>query len=267
MARWAIGDVQGCLATLQRLVARLQGELWFVGDLVNRGPDSLGVLRWVMGQGDRVTAVLGNHDLHLLARRAGASAGKHDTLDALLEAPDRDVLCEWLRQRPLLVERDGWLLCHAGLLPRWSLAEARHWAAAGEVALRGPHASARLLKLRQNTPWDLASADDRITLAIGALTRIRMVDGYGEPASFSGPLEEAPPGLFPWWERSPVPSPERRVVIGHWAALGYRDLPGVLAIDTGCIWGRALTAVNLDTGERLSEPCAEVLPRRPRGAA
>lgn len=269
MPRWVIGDVQGCCVTLEHLLQRLgdADPLWFVGDLINRGPESERVLHLVRSLGERATVVLGNHELHLMARAQGAPAGKHDTLDGLLASPKLPELLEWLRQLPLLVEQDGWLMCHAGLLPRWSLDDARSWARRAEAALRGPDWRGCIQRLRVNTPWDLATPEQRLSLAIGALTRIRMVDGYGEPTGYSGAPEEAPPGLWPWWERSAIPQPGRRVAFGHWAALGYRDLPGVLAVDTGCIWGRTLTAVALETGEQISVPCAETSPRQPRGGA
>ena len=266
---WAIGDVQGCGQTLENLLARIDfentdDEALFVGDLVNRGPSSLAVLRRLRAFGDRVTVVLGNHDLHLLARAAGLPAKDRDTLDDILAAPDREDLLDWVRSRPVVHERaygpGEWVMVHAGFYPSWSLETARAWARAVEAELRGPHYLEAVRRFRRAEPGDELAA------AVGCLTRIRMVDPDGNPTGYSGPLGGAPDGLTPWWTASPIAQPPRTVIIGHWAALGLRRTPGLLATDTGCIWGRTLTAVRLDDGLVVSEPCAERLPRRHRGA-
>ncbi len=260
MARYAIGDIQGCFAPLQRLLRRVdyqpgQDSLWLVGDLVNRGPDSLSVLRWVRDQGGAVTTVLGNHDLHLLTRAAGlAEAKKRDTLDAVLTAPDLAELVDWLRARPLLHREDGFLLLHAGLLPNWTVGQALRQARQCEAVLRGPEYK-RLLAatLRPEAVTDPHLAAQVAFLA--TVTRLRTCTATGSAcANFSGPPETAPPGCVPWFRAPGRKSTDVTCVFGHWSALGLRIDPGVLALDTGCVWGRQLTAVRLDDGAVFQEP-------------
>lgn len=266
MAIYAVGDVQGCYRTLERLLARLgfdrrSDRLWLVGDLVNRGPRSLEVLRWAREMGDRVTAVLGNHDLHLLGRAAGTRRAKpKDTLDSVLGARDRDSLLDWLRRRPLL-HRDGdRVLVHAGLLPAWTVARAEALAREAEAWLREPKADA-LRALARDGPrsWreDLGEKD-RMRLAVESFTRLRTCGPDGRICrSFTGAPEQAPDGCLPWFA---VPGRSSRgvtVVCGHWAALGLRIEPGLVALDTGCVWGRELTAVRLDDGAVFQEPFAD----------
>ena len=254
MARYAIGDIQGCMASLERLLAlidyrRGHDELWLVGDLVNRGPRSLDVLRWAIAQGDSVTSVLGNHDLHLLARAAGAAGPKkRDTLDSVLAASDRDRLLDWLRARPLLVHDDRFALVHAGVHPRWTIEQARGLAAECERELQGPAWRAFLAHTLGATPrWDprLGGAD-RWRAILGYLVRVRTVrpDARVEP-EFNGAPADAPAGCVPWF-RYPEPAwTSHTVVFGHWAALGLDLGPHHLALDTGCVWGKSLTAVRL----------------------
>ncbi len=241
MATYAIGDVQGCDRTLGRLLARIdfdpaQDRLWFVGDLVNRGPDSLAVLRRVRALGDRAVTVLGNHDLHLLARFDGARRAKRlDTLDEVLAAPDAPDLVEWLRARPLLHREGAHLMVHAGLLSTWTV----------EVA----EAQARSLEARVRL-GDVCRGD----AAMSALTRLRFVDAAGEPDY--GPKfapEEAPPGLRPWFEARGAEA-DLTVVFGHWAALGLSIQPGYIGLDTGCVWGDRLTALRLEDRAVIAEP-------------
>ncbi|MBL9017938.1 MAG: symmetrical bis(5'-nucleosyl)-tetraphosphatase [Myxococcales bacterium] len=257
MARYAIGDVQGCMASLERLLALIafspaRDELWLVGDLVNRGPRSLDVLRWAMSMGKSVTCVLGNHDLHLLARAAGAAdAKKRDTLDEVLAAPDVDRLIDWLRQRPFVHAHQSLALVHAGLHPRWTIADAKARSADLERELRGPAWRVFLSKINgggKPPRWDdKLGGSDRWRAILAYLVRVRMCHPDGKvDVQYDGPPSGAPAGLVPWFK---LPTPAwgtHTVVFGHWAALGLDLGPRHLGIDTGCVWGRSLTAVRLD---------------------
>ena len=265
MATWVIGDVQGCFEPLQRLLAAIRFEpdrdrLWLVGDLVNRGPDSLGVLRWAAADAS-VSTVLGNHDLHLLARWAGVRPpGVRDTLDDLLGAPDCDNLMDWLRRRPLLLHRDGQLLVHAGLLPSWSIAQALDRAFEVETALRGPDYRAFLATLHEPLPSPQAAAEPgpaRLHVSAAVLTRLRACTADGVPAlAYTGAADGCPDGTAPWFTW-PTDRPQAtRILFGHWAALGARRGAGWAALDSGCVWGRALTAMRLADGATVSVPAA-----------
>jgi bis(5'-nucleosyl)-tetraphosphatase (symmetrical) len=251
MATYAIGDVQGCDVTLGRLLARCAFDpaadrLWLVGDLVNRGPRSLAVLRRVRALGDRAVVTLGNHDIHLLARRAGISAPKkRDTLDEVLAAPDCDLLCSWLAERPLLHRENGSVMVHAGLKPDWTIEDAERRARAVEACLRGGRLG-DLLSGRER-----ALADD-----LSVLTRIRTLYPDGTLADYDGPPAGAPTGALPWFAH-PRRSRDATIVFGHWAALGLHMRDGVIGLDTGCVWGRALTAVRLEDRAIYCEPNAE----------
>lgn len=257
MATWAIGDVHGCFRTLEALLDRLDlnlrgDRLWMVGDLVNRGPRSLETLRWARAldaeMGDRFQVVLGNHDLHMIARHMGV-AGKRprDTLKKVLKAPDAPELVDWLRRRPFVhfdaVAGRDHVLVHAGLRPGWSPSDARDAAVRLERKLRGPKAK-RLLHRRDNK-------------SLAAFTRMRMLDAKGRPHSWNGPPEQAPEDLRPWFDAAPRGCPGHAAVCGHWAALGLRIEDGLIALDSGCVWGGALTAVCLDNGLVIREPCAD----------
>lgn len=268
MAVYAVGDIQGCGEALRQLLARVgfdatRDRLWLTGDLVNRGPDSLWVLRFVKELGDRAVTVLGNHDLHLLAVWAGHVRPKpSDTIDAVLQAPDVDPLMHWLRMQPLLHHDPelGYVMVHAGIPPPWDLAAAKRAAAEVEAALRGPGCSEFLRGIYGNRPdrWsDSLRGIDRLRFITNALTRMRCCDDEGRLLlRYKGTPEDRPPGHVPWFA---VPS--RRydgptVVCGHWSALGFHDGDGVLALDTGCLWGGELTAVRLDgPRERMSVSC------------
>jgi len=267
MATWAIGDVQGCHTTLRRLLARIAFDpradrLWLVGDLVNRGPGSLAVLRWARALGERLTVVLGNHDLHLLARGLGAVPAKPtDTLDELLAAPDRDELLAWLRERPLVHREGSLVLVHAGLLPEWTVEDAEAQARDVERTLRGPEALELLARPRRHAPrrW-LAGLDDlpRRQLALLTLTRIRTLTLHGEPElDFSGPPDGAPAGRVPWFWMPGRRSAEATIVFGHWAALGLLLESRLLALDSACVWGGSLTALRLDDRTVVQEPVAD----------
>jgi bis(5'-nucleosyl)-tetraphosphatase (symmetrical) len=262
MATYAIGDVQGCCDELEALLRALDFEpsrdrLWFVGDLVNRGPRSLDVLRLVRRLGDAAVTVLGNHDLHLLAIARGAAHLRpaDHTLLPVLEAPDRDALLDWLQARPML-HHDATLgvtMVHAGLPPQWDIALARRCAAELEAALRGEHSGRLLADMYGNQPdlWDEAlEGVDRLRFVTNALTRLRVCDTAGRLLlKYKGPPAKMPAGVVPWFRVPGRRSSGARIVCGHWSALGYHDGDGVLALDTGCVWGGRLTAQRLDAPE------------------
>ncbi len=255
MALYAIGDVQGCMASLERLLTAIdyqpdRDRLWLVGDLVNRGPRSLDVLRWARAQGDAVVAVLGNHDLHLLARAAGAAEAKRrDSLDAVLAAPDRDELVDWLRARPLVHVEDGHALVHAGLHPGWTVTRARELAAELEAALRGPDWRRWMTQLGGAAPpWrDELEGAARVRALLGFFVRVRCCDrdDAAPVTDFDGPPEEAPDGAVPWYALAEPAWTDHTVVFGHWAAHGLRMGERWIATDAGCVWGHGLAAVRL----------------------
>jgi len=264
VALYVVGDVQGCMASFSALLSLIdyhpgRDRLWLAGDLVNRGPRSLDVLRWVRDAGDGAVTVLGNHDLHLLARAAGvAEPKKKDTLDEVLAAPDRDELLAWLRSRPLVHRDGGFLLLHAGLLPAWELDDAERSAREVEAVLRGPRGDRLLAERSEIEPrWrDDLPRWERVKLALFALTRLRVCapDGSVE-RDFDGPPEDAPGGARPWFElRRPT---RETLLFGHWSALGYRRGPGWIGLDSGCVWGQSLTAVRLDDGQVFQQPSVE----------
>ena len=267
MATYAIGDIQGCYRTLQLLLKRVRFDtaddrLWLVGDLVNRGPRSLKVLRWVREQGDRVTVVLGNHDLHLLGRAFETRASKsRDTLDPILKAPESTELVDWLLRRPLLHREGEFVLVHAGLLPSWTLERAGELAREVEMVLAGPKPRRLLQALVDARPpaWrEGLDEEDRWRVTVQALTRLRTCREDDRVCEgFSGPPEQAPDGCRPWFERRDDHAAGVTVVCGHWATLGLRLQPGLMALDSGCVWGRVLTAVRLEDREVFQEPLAE----------
>ncbi len=254
MATWAIGDVHGCYRSLRLLLRRRAiapgDRLWFVGDLVNRGPRSLEVLRFVADLGDRATVVLGNHDLHLLARAAGVTeARKHDALDRLLAARDADALLGWLAARPLLVREGERLLIHAGLLAEWTARGAERRARRAERALSGRQRLSYLKKYRpRKERRALPRAVDREVLDdLRVFTLLRTVSLTGSPRyDFTGPPRQRPRGSFPWFDLPWRRSARIEIVCGHWAALGLVVRDDLIALDTGCAWGGALTAIRLD---------------------
>jgi bis(5'-nucleosyl)-tetraphosphatase (symmetrical) len=257
--RIAIGDVQGCCDELQALLTRChfsadRDQLWFVGDLVNRGPQSLETLRFVRDLGANATVVLGNHDLHLLALRYGSKRPKKpgDTLDAVLEAPDRDQLLEWLAGRPLAVfdEPRGDFLVHAGLAPGWTPRFAAKLAREVEAVLRDdPRSLFDAMYGNQPDRWnDSLRGMDRLRFVINVFTRMRYcrADGTVDLDLKQKPGDQ-PAGVFPWFDVPGRQSADVRVVCGHWSTLGQVRRRDLLALDTGCVWGGALTAVDLDS--------------------
>lgn len=258
MATYAIGDIQGCHSALLRLLERvafnpLHDRLWVVGDLVNRGPESLQVLRYLQGLGDAATVVLGNHDLYLLMVAAGFDRrDKDDTLVQVLEAPDRDSLLGWLASRPLMHVEGDFALLHAGLLPMWTITRAQALAAEVSAALTGPDAQKFLLHLAGNRPerWaDNLKGWDRLRVIVNAFTRMRFCTPGGHMAlRAKGPPDRAPAGTVPWFLAPDRYSRTHTIVCGHWSALGYYRGNGVVALDSGCVWGGKLTAFQLESG-------------------
>ncbi len=268
MPTFAIGDVHGCFDSLQELLEDCgfkpaEDRLWLVGDLVNRGPKSLEVLRWAMDLearlGERMVAVAGNHDLHLVARHAGVAAAKRkDTLDEVLSAPDAGELVGWLRRRPLLHREDDHLLVHAGLLPSWTPAAADTWARRVEKRLQDSGATRDLLAW----PSPAGIEEDPLRTALAAFTRLRTCTTDGRQCDFSGPPQKAPPGCLPWFRIPERHSREVTVICGHWAALGFHREPGVLALDSGAAWGGQLSAVRLEDGRVFQRPVTETRPAK-----
>ena len=272
MAIYAIGDLQGCYATLQTLLKeinfdRTRDRLWFVGDLVNRGPGSLECLRFVRSLADRASTVLGNHDLHLLAVSEGlGKSGKHDTLAPILNAPDRDELLHWLRHREFLHVEGEYVLVHAGLMPQWDLELARVLARHLERELRGKDFRAFLAGMYGNKPdeWHTGlKGMDRHRIAINAMTRMRIVDAEGRiDLNFKGEIVDLPSGFSPWFECRHPSFADKTIVAGHWSALGLRVTPDFVGLDTGCVWGRSLTALRLEDRAIFQVPSAEaVIPK------
>jgi len=260
----AIGDLQGCNARLGALLRQAdpdrQQSLWFCGDLVNRGPHSLQALQRIKAMGDRAVAVLGNHDLHLLATAVGArKPHRHDTLDEILRHPEREALLHWLRHRPLLHRAQDHLMVHAGLWPQWDAAQCESLAEEVQQVLRGPHWGDFLKVMYGNLPdlWnETLSGDDRLRFVVNVFTRIRFIAPDGRmDFSLKEGTEQAPEGYRPWFD-----VPERRtadltVIFGHWSTLGLMTRSRLLALDTGCVWGGHLTAVRLEDRALFQVPC------------
>lgn len=271
MTLYAIGDIQGCAQSFAELLRAIEFDrdedhLWLVGDLVNRGPDSLAVLREVMHLGDSATTVLGNHDLHLLAAAAGVrKPGNEDTFQQIFAAPDAANILDWLRYRPLLHhdEARNLLLVHAGLPPTWSVAEAVARAADIAAELQAPGWAKTLKNMYGNEPrsWSADLDDsDRSRHIINALTRMRYCDLHGGlDFDYAGPPGTQPTALVPWFDYPGRVATDIHVVFGHWASLGFLQRTDITALDSGCVWGRALTAVPLEpVGKPVAIACTEV---------
>lgn len=262
MALYLIGDIQGCDEPLQRLLQTIdfspsRDTLYLLGDLVNRGPDSLAVLRRLMALGTSAHCLLGNHDLHLLAVAHGQRSSSKDTLEQVLSAPDRDELLHWLAQQPLL-HRDrrlGYALVHAGIPPQWKLKHAEHYAAEVEAVLRSDQAPCFYAAMYGNTPaaWsEQLQGMERLRLITNYLTRMRFctADGTLELATKTA-ATQPPRGYRAWFEHPERKSPGKRILFGHWASLeGRCPTPNCFSLDTGCVWGGSLTALCLETGQR-----------------
>lgn len=266
MTLYAMGDIQGCRAKMSELLDRIhdrhpQARVVIVGDLVNRGPQSLQTLREVRALGERAEALLGNHDLHLLAVSQGIRpAHRTDTLEEILAAPDRDELIDWLRRRPLALFEQGHLLVHAGVLPQWDAAQVMALAQEVQEALRGPDWVAFLRRMYGNEParWDdgLEGAD-RLRCIVNALTRIRFCSADGTMDLRSKGAEPDEPGYLPWFD-----VPGRRtagvpIVFGHWSTLGLMMRDDVISLDTGCLWGGKLSAICLQDRSVLQVDCPQ----------
>ncbi|MDG2147993.1 MAG: symmetrical bis(5'-nucleosyl)-tetraphosphatase [Planctomycetota bacterium] len=266
MSTYAIGDLQGCFEPFERLLCRINfrpkhDRIWLVGDLVNRGPASLEVLRWVRKHENNLVTVLGNHDLHLLATAAGLrKPSPKDTLLPVLQADDRDDLLDWLQRRPLFYREGSTCLVHAGLHPQWSLEDAASHAREVEQGLREDGGRLLLEALRAGAAdeWsENLTGATRLATLVAIFTRIRTCTATGQLLeTYKGPPQSAPKGFRPWFEIPHRRAPETTVVFGHWAALGLYKAPGLLAVDTGCVWGGALTAVRLEDGRVFQEPAA-----------
>ncbi len=259
MAIYAIGDIQGCYHAFQALLTRIQfdpelDQLWLVGDLINRGSGSLEVLRWCYQHQSSLQVVLGNHDLHALIVAHGfVKAHRGDTLDALLAAEDRGVLLDWLRHQRLIVQQDNFLMVHAGLLPQWTAEQAMACASEVEVALQGDKYLEFLSQMYGNQPslWSEHLAGfDRLRLITNAMTRLRVCTEQGEMEfSFKGELQDIPSGYMPWFDVPTRATQTSEVIFGHWSALGLQHRNNVYSLDTGCLWGGQLTAMNIHTKE------------------
>lgn len=256
MTRYAIGDLQGCDRELRALLARLKfsadrDRLWFVGDLVNRGPGSLATLRMVRALGDNAVVVLGNHDLHLLALAWGAQRRRRsDTLDEVLAAPDRDALLDWLLTRPLAHSEGRDLMVHAGVVPQWTAARTVALAAEVSSALRrDPRALFEHMYGDEPDRWDeRLGGYQRLRFVINVLTRLRLCTAAGRvDISIKGPPPPPPSPLRPWFEHPQRASRDVRVIFGHWSALGLVERADVLGLDSGCVWGGSLTGADLDS--------------------
>ena len=257
---YLIGDLQGCCDAFERLLRRLdfspsRDRLWLLGDLVNRGPESLATLRRLSGLGGAATCLLGNHDLHLLAVARGVRpAHRHDTLAPILQAPDRQALLDWLRHQRLAVFEAGWLMVHAGVVPQWSRDDALAAAAEVEAVLRSPALPDFLQAMYGNEParWspDLTGTD-RLRFTVNVLTRLRFctADGTMDFKTKDG-AGAAPAGFMPWFDVPGRRTADTPIAFGHWSTLGLLNQPTLLGLDTGCIWGGQLTAARVDGAER-----------------
>lgn len=261
MATYAIGDVQGCFDELDALLGRIgfdaaRDRLWFVGDLVNRGPKSLQVLRCVRSLGDRAIVVLGNHDLHLVTQHEGFERKrKDDTFDDVLEAPDTKELVAWLRTRPMMHAEGNYAMVHAGLAPQWTIDKALALGKEVETALAAGNYRDFLANMYGSKPerWDDALAGwDRLRVIVNAMTRMRFCTPEGA-MEFHGGGAKPPPGYARWYETRTGAEPT--LVFGHWSALGLQLTERIAGLDSGCVWGGALSALRLEDRWLAQVPC------------
>lgn len=262
---WMVGDLQGCNDALLRLLdhpdiaADPHSRFWFAGDLINRGPQSLQTLRTIMSLGDRATCVLGNHDIHLLAIAAGIrKPGKSDTVQDILNAPDADGIIDWMRHRPMMHRAHGHIMVHAGILAPWSADEAETLAREVEAALRGPRWKAALEKIYGNEPtyWDKnLESGKRLRVIVNAMTRMRMCapDGRMDFSHKDAPDNKS--GLVPWFDVPGRAIEDETIVFGHWSTLGLMIRPDAICLDSGCVWGRQLTALRMHDHKLVQVNC------------
>lgn len=267
MATYAIGDIQGCFDSFQRLLEKIRFDaekdrLWLVGDLVNRGPSSLETLRFVRALGQSAVTVLGNHDLYLLMVATGTAKkrGKDDTIQPILDAPDCEDLLDWLRQQPLCHAQGPFCMVHAGLLPQWSVAQAVALSDEVGLALQGPRYQKLMKHMWGSEPaaWDDALEGwDRLRVIVNAMTRMRFCTPTGVMEfQTKGELVSAPPGHVPWFDVPGRKSAAHTLVTGHWSALGLKLTPNLLALDSGCLWGGELSAVRLEDRQVFQVSCS-----------
>lgn len=263
MALYLIGDVQGCNTALGRLLEKIgfspsRDTLYLLGDLVNRGPDSAGVLRRLMGYGQAARCLLGNHDLSLLAIAHGRRAPhRNDTMDKVLMAADRGPMIEWLRRQRMAIREHGVLMVHGGVLPQWDVDQALVLAAEVEAVLRGPDLVGFLSEMYGNEPaqWDDAlTGAARLRVIVNAMTRLRFCtpDGVMDLKA-SGGVEHAPPGYLPWFDVPGRKTAGTPIAFGHWSTLGFMQRPDLISLDTGCVWGGCLTALRLGSNGEAHE--------------
>lgn len=270
MTRYAVGDLQGCLDPLRRLLDKVRfdidhDQLWCVGDLVNRGPKSLQTLRFIKNLGSSARVVLGNHDLHLLATYHGArTPNSTDTLQEILDAPDVEELLQWLSQQPLFYQDPSRDFCmvHAGIPPAWSVDKASILAREIENVIRSDNAREYYHAMYGNSPdtWkDELQGFERLRVATNYLTRMRFCADSGQlDLTNSGKVETASNGFLPWFSHSQRAARHNKIIFGHWAALeGNANTKNIYALDTGCVWGKKLTLFNLETEKRTSCSCGE----------
>lgn len=266
MTTYAIGDIQGSFTQLQRLVDQINFDpatdrLWFVGDLVNRGPASLSVLRFIKSLGSKARVVLGNHDLFLLGVAEDiVSLRRKDTIQDVLAAEDRSELVKWLRRQPLHHREGSFLMVHAGVLPQWTIDEAVSLAREVESVLSSPNYRGFLETLfRRPTPrWDpILNGTERLASIARVLTSLRTCTRAGDLSGFSGPPEEAPAGYLPWFRHPHRRQSDITIICGHWAALGLHVEKNVIALDSGCVWGKQLSAVRLDDRQIFQVQCSD----------
>ena len=257
---YLIGDIQGCAEPLRQLLQTIdfsasRDHLFALGDLVNRGPDSLGTLKILQGLGSSATSVLGNHDWHLLASAHGVRPPhRQDTLSSILDSPERESLLHWLRHQRMAVVAHGWLMVHAGVVPQWDLATTLQLAGELEQRLQSDNLGEFLKLMYSNEPsmWSPDLADtQRLRFALNVLTRIRFVDAEGrlELKSKEGALG-GPAGCVPWFDAPARQTQDIAIAFGHWSTLGLLNRPKLLGIDTGCVWGGKLTAVRISDDQR-----------------
>lgn len=266
MATYAIGDIQGCFTSFQNLLQEIgfnpqTDRLWLVGDLINRGPGSLSVLRWMSSHRSSIVCVLGNHDLHTLAIAEGfVDVGRYDTLQELFRALDVQELMQWLRFQNMAHAEGDYLMIHAGVLPQWDAAQTLALAAEVEAVLHGQDYRYFLSRMYGNTPdhWDDGLRGmGRLRVITNALTRLRVCSPMGKMEfRFNGEVKDTPPGYLPWFEVPGRKSGDSVLIFGHWSALGLMMRDNLIALDSGCLWGGSLSAMRLEDRRVFQVPCA-----------